>query len=113
MSFFDENMNLAVKRGAYMLDERMPRWAELIRLEDLEMDDCASCIVGQAVGSYATGIAKLSGISEYSREAFDWAIDHGFDLSEDYFEKEGGVAGYNAYRQLETLWGEEVRKRLG
>lgn len=112
MEFIDENMKLAVKRGAYMLDENVPRWAELIRLEDLEMDDCVSCIVGQAIGNYGQAIAQLSGIDEYSHKCFDWAIDHGFDIPQEMFSQGDGT-GSRAYRQLETLWTEEVRKRLG
>ena len=112
MEFIDEDMKLAVKRGAYMLDQKMPEWAELIRLEDLEMDDCGSCVIGQAVGDYGRGIAQLSGLKDYSREAFDWAIEYGFDLSDEMFDHGDGT-GYRAYRQLETLWTEEVRKRLG
>lgn len=41
-----------VAAGAAFLDERYPGWVERIDLDGLEMDDCANCIIGQAVGNY-------------------------------------------------------------
>jgi hypothetical protein len=43
-----------VRSGAAFLDERYPEWVERIDLDELDMNDCKSCIVGQAVANYST-----------------------------------------------------------
>lgn len=106
----NEDMILAVKRGAHFMDEHYPNWATAIQLDRLEMNDCAVCVVGQAIGDYSNSIAEMSGTRSYSREANDWAEENGFDVPN---ALSGDYAIQNYYRKLETLWTEQVRERLG
>jgi hypothetical protein len=106
----NEDTILAVKRGAYFMDENYSGWASKIDFDRFEMSNCQQCIVGQAIGSYMTEIAVISGEVLGSHEANDWAVAHGFDVTtEAYYESEDGFV---AYRELETLWTEQVRERL-
>lgn len=107
----NEDLKLAVKQGAYFLDSYLPSWASAIRLDDLEMDDCASCIVGQAMGNYSTTLSEASGCEMYSQAAYDWAVEKGFDIPQEFFEISVSYAN-QCYRELEELWTEQVRERL-
>lgn len=106
----NEDYILAVKRGAYWMDENHPDWAQRIELDCFQMDDCQECIVGQAIGDYGTSIAKASGSHSWSKVGNDWAVEHGFDVPMKAYEDD---AEYEAYLDLETLWTEQVRDRLG
>lgn len=107
---FNEDAVLAVKRGAYWLDNNYPDWAQRIQLDELEMDDCATCIVGQAIGDFSETVAEAGNVAMYSLEALNWSVENGFDIPdnvEDYAETQ------YRYRELETLWTEQVKERLG
>lgn len=101
----NEDAILAVKRGAYFMDENYPGWASKINLNRFSMSLCHRCIVGQAIGDYAMIISEASGQILGSVESDDWATSHGFDV--DY----GRLVSYG-YKELETLWTEQVRERL-
>lgn len=107
----EENMKLAVKRGAYFLDERYPNWASAINLDNLVMDDCERCIVGQAIGDYGQAIGKAAGVQPYTRDSHHWAVDHGFDLPDDIYNQNDQILGEQFY-ELEGLWADQVRDRL-
>lgn len=107
----NEDMQLAVKRGSYYMDENYPNWASAINFDTFEMDNCQQCIVGQAVGEFGVSIARASGQKPYSNEANLWAVEHGFDVTEIAYDE--SELGFVAYQELETLWTEQVRNRLG
>lgn len=107
--FISEDAKIAVKRGIFWLDENHPGWAERIDLDQLEMAECETCVIGQAVGDYTETIRNQA---FNTRESVLWAVEHGFEWP--------GVAVYNEaanptydYSDLDTLWTEEVKKRLG
>ena len=110
LEFIDEDIKLAVKNGAYWFDTNYPGWAIKIDLESLQMDSCYSCVIGQTVGDYCKVVGLQTG-------ANDWAIENGFEAPayglscRDIPDFEEVVA--NQYLQLETVWTEEVKKRLG
>lgn len=105
----NEDMKLAVKHGAYYMDENYPGWATTIDFDMFDMSDCQQCIVGQAIGHYFTVISDASGQPHLNREAILWAIDHGFDVPKSAFD-EGRVL--DALTELEELWTEQVKDRL-
>lgn len=94
MDFISEDMKLAVKRGSIWMDETYPGWAQGITLDKLKMISCENCIIGQTIQNYYNLDPTLVG---------DWAVDHGFNTE--------GLSP--EFRKLETLWTEEVKKRLG
>lgn len=85
-----EEARLAVKRGAYWLDENYPGWENRLELDTLFMNDCHLCVIGQVVGNYFETIAGE-----------EWAIEHGFDADE-----------YYGYSVLEKCWTDVVIDRL-
>lgn len=113
--FIDEEMILSVKRGAYWMDEHHPGWARLIELNSLNMGNCDYCIIGQAViGGYWKGLAEGSGCENpHVETASVWAIDHGFDSPIRANATWNNDPMAESYHQLEILWTEEVRNRLG
>jgi hypothetical protein len=114
-SFISEDMKLAVKKGAYWMDENHPGWASNIKLNELDMGSCEKCIIGQSIRNmdFFAVIEDVAG-SDYMVE---WAETHGFDaptadlpcVNFSAYDQEL----YARYHKLDTLWTEEVHKRLG
>jgi hypothetical protein len=48
-----------VRRGAALLDERVPGWMERINLERLRLEDCRACVLGQLYGGFGAGLRAL------------------------------------------------------
>lgn len=53
------NARVAAHRGAKLLDEHAPGWADLIADDVLDMCDPSVCIVGQVFGDYNDGLKTL------------------------------------------------------
>lgn len=106
---FGEEYALAVKTGAYWMDESYPGWAQKIKLNYFKMDQCEHCIVGQAIGDYHTAIAAATGTKPMSRSGSEWAVEHGFDVPMRDFDLE---QEYAAYQHLESLWTDQIRDRV-
>lgn len=104
--FIDEDIKLAVKRGAAWLDENDPEWVQKIQLETLKMSDSGQCILGQTRGHYAMAISKICG-----DEHFPWANEHGFNLSEEELDEKPIGDIYRGYRKLDQAWTEYIKNR--
>ena len=104
--FIPEHVRLAVKHGANWLDENYPDWVEKINLYDLDMGDCQNCMIGQVVGDYNDIVRGDYGPQG---KTVEWAQEHGFEVND--FDDMDSI--YSEYVQLETVWSEEVRNRLG
>lgn len=116
-TFINEDAKLAVKRGINWLDENYPRWASYIDITKLDMSECEECVIGQAVGEYSQITRRAVGApssERYSSSAV-WAVQHGFESPGTivYQEITGDRSASYGYKELDTLWSEEVRKRLG
>ena len=113
-----EDIILAVKRGAYWFDENHPDWARKINLDELDMAQCDRCIIGQAIGDYAIAITEM--FSSFSI-GNAWAMEHGFQRPDTKCYEESMYSDWDEYRAeseafyiaLETVWSDEVKKRLG
>lgn len=81
-------------RGAQVLDEDYPGWEKKVNVETLNIDDLYNCVLGQLYYRYSAGVEALSGYDFYSDEAWQWAVDHGFDSGST------------------NRWREEIRNRL-
>lgn len=69
-----------VKAGIALLDEKVPGWRERIDLNQLKMEYCFSCILGQVFGEYVFGLRQL-GIATDDDSEFDpeeQAVNLGF-----------------------------------
>lgn len=102
MSFNMSDSMLSVKRGAAWMDLNHPGWARKIDLSKLDMNNCHTCVIGQAVGNYFDELYKIDDVAEL--DADDWAVEHGFNAYDGENNEE--------FRALETLWTDEVRKRF-
>ena len=107
----DEDIKLRVKRGAVFLDEkRGPHWAEQVALEELDMNSCLSCVLGQLFGDYRAGADQLKlkrfpfieGVCEGTTEEF------GFQASTAADQHPRGE-----YYDLSIAWHREILDRRG
>lgn len=105
--FINEDMYLAVKHGVAWMDENHPGWETKIDLGSLNMNDCFNCVIGQAVGDYYDVVRDYD--SSYYNE--HWAADHGFNIATDSWSEYEQAR--KEYAQLETIWSDVVRERLG
>jgi hypothetical protein len=86
-----------VARGAKLLDERRPGWAEKIDLAEFKIKSCSKCALGQVYGDFDRGWDVLSDVLG------DEPGDYGFDCIDD----ETG-----AYPELQRFWLAEIDKRI-
>jgi hypothetical protein len=105
-----EDAVLAVKNGIYWLDENHPDWAYKIDINQLDMSGCRDCIIGQAVGDY-TDIITDAGNGDALGN--DWSVEHGFERPSVLAYSHPDHPITYGYKELDTLWSEEVQKRLG
>lgn len=85
-----------VARGAAALDRAFGgsrAWRERIRLDDLAMEHCDQCILGQVFGDYFGGMERLVGSFSASYAVYTVAYDHGFTADTEY-----------EYEQLAAEW---------
>lgn len=121
--FITEDMKLAVRKGTQWLNENHPGWESRIDTSNLHMDDCDTCIIGQAVmdKGYWAVLEEASGTSGFSDESMNWAIEHGFDANKSnlngdtWYDRHFQLTplASQRYYALETLWTDVVRERLG
>lgn len=89
------------RRGAELLDRKMPDWANRIDLDNLDMGSCTSCVIGQALGCFGPAAVEGLGLDWYSHDDA-W---HGFTG--------GPISESVPYGDLEAAWAAEVRRRRG
>jgi len=87
-----------VDAGARLLDQKLPSWYRGVALDELAMQSCDRCILGQIYGSYTEGCDSLG---------LDWGGQYGFDRL--VYSAGGKDSDYPA---LADLWRAEIRKRL-
>jgi hypothetical protein len=66
-----------VAKGAALLDDKRPGWADRIDLASLDMGCCSQCVLGQVFGSFfwaASGFWPIHDLKQRAEE-------HGFDLN--------------------------------
>lgn len=94
LSFVDRDR---IARGAALLDEEMPGWAEKISLEILDINDSEMCILAQLYGSFYGGGENLGLFTN------DKLVENGF-----FPEKMDDTY----YKNLKNeAWAEEIAKR--
>jgi hypothetical protein len=88
-------IEMNVKRGAALLDERQPDWYKWVIPEQLKMGYCDQCILGQIYDHFDAG-CEILGIG--------CGIAYGFDVN--FLDDEV------LYKDLADLWKEEIQSRL-
>lgn len=82
-----------VRRGAKLLDKKMPGWYRKVKLTTLDMSYCHECVLGQTHGHYFDGMQGLDvSLGNSSRYGFSDAQDKNFP-------------------KLDLLWKAEIRAR--
>ena len=56
-------------RGASLLDDKMPGWAGRIDAAELDINQCANCVLGQLFDGYTDGLEEL-GLEHADAAAF-------------------------------------------
>lgn len=79
-----------VVRGAELLDERMPGWAERIDLDSFVLSSCKRCVLGQLYGDFEIALGRCD-IEEAPDDYY------GFDI-------DGRREGRAEYKTLEQDW---------
>lgn len=90
------SMKENVERGARLLDEKNPGWAEKVNLDTLAMGSCNVCVLGNVYGHYLKGCSNL-GLQRCETK-------HGF-----YIEV---ISSSKDWDVLADLWREEIKLRL-
>lgn len=99
-------LNLAVRRGAVLLDERGPAdWRALVDVAALSAQSTYVCVVGQVFtprfgqhDAWEDGLIAL-GVPSYDDDVDghrDWIAAHGFDIPSD--------SPYHRYDDLTAAW---------
>lgn len=90
----------AVKRGAALLDERVPGWREKVNPQLLDLTHWTYCVLGQIFGSYDMGAVALE--IEYSPDdeepSDNSTVNYGF------------ISPDEEYYSLEAVWLMELSK---
>lgn len=95
----DLSLDVRVKQGVALLDEKCPGWEFRVDLEALHMGDECRCVLGQLYCEYIEGRDALS-LSQ------DDAMEHGFDVP-----RSPRYAYESEYRKLTRAWAAAVEGR--
>lgn len=99
----DTQLNERVKRGAALLDLKVPGWRHMIDDQRLNMSSTEDCILGQLFDQYIRGIDFL-GLDE----AYGEDRDHGFDLTYSEYEIRDQAERIEARNKLDAAWLQEI-----
>lgn len=91
-----------VRKGARLLDQEYPGWADRIEVDGLVMSSAGSCVLGHVYEDYFEGLTELFGTSDTP----DWKF--GFTLHPD---DEDGLSRVAAWEQLGLAWEPLIRAR--
>lgn len=94
-----DNLFDCVKKGAYLLDEKQPGWANLISLTDLNLTCEYNCVLGRIYSTYTAGLNSLE---------IENGFDHGFNAPPGGY---GSKLRLEAYNILRELWTEAILDR--
>ena len=92
-----------VARGAALLDEKRPGWPSHIRVNDLRMSSCSTCVIGQLEGDFDEGWRLLA--EDGNSRRYSWlqkAQLYGFDSD----------GSEDAFTLLQAAWLEAIAERL-
>lgn len=87
------------EKGAEWLDKVVPGWFNRINVQQLDMNSCTSCVLGQACGYYWNVINVIDpkhGLTGPEKSVSPWSIEHGFAIGDHRPLKE--------YKVLREAW---------
>lgn len=90
-----------VRKGAALLDEKVPDWADRIALPDLDVSDSFNCVLAQVAGGH-----YVQGLTLVALLYLD-ASEYGFAAASD------GIGGADEeFARLTECWHEEIAERV-
>lgn len=100
-----------VQRGAALLDEKWPTWAQDIDLEKLDIQSGRNCVTAQFAqrelgGTYWFDALDHLGLTEGDDGSY---ISHGFNAES--YREERPYDQDEAYTELNTLWRDLIQER--
>lgn len=99
-----------VQRGAALLDEKWPTWAQDIDLDTLDIESGMACMTAQYAQKHDLGAYWWSAIEPLGLADEDEDYEaHGFNA--DRTEQDYGSASENAYSTLNRLWRDLILQR--
>lgn len=113
----------AVQRGAAVLDDLLPGWAERIDVLALDLAYTDRCVLGQLFAAddprgdgmgYEPGLTAVSGLPDDRdlAQRRTWAAAHGFDMPPlDEDDDTDWAERAHGYVELTGLWAAEIRRR--
>lgn len=96
-----------VQRGAALLDEKWPTWAQDIDLDTLDVWSTTSCVTAQYAAHEGAQARFDEGLRLLDLSTREY-IDHGFNTEPD---PETDYLSPEAYRPLNTLWRDLIQER--
>lgn len=103
IDYSEEDISVAIQKGAALLDEKHPTWFQIIDIDDLYMQEFENCIIGQVAGA-----VSLLG---YSEELDELGVDHNFEPIQYGFDL-GSVATDGEWTLLRDGWVAQVERRI-
>jgi hypothetical protein len=95
-----QEMRAAIKRGIRLLDENLLNWRKRIDVNELDLSECTSCVLGQIFYDYHTGLHHFN---MRDIDTIEW---HAFGLNLDAEEQPNKYR--IEYEQLNKLWKEAL-----
>jgi len=87
-----------VKRGAALLDKRVPKWTNKLNPDDVDMSNPDYCVLGLVYRSYEYGLDRLN------IKGNGWT--HGFNILLGNRRRE-----VTKYAKLDELWRAQIEQR--
>lgn len=108
---------IRVNKGANLLDEHVPGWADKVDLETFLITSVDRCIIGQVFGDWGTGLSELERLSgvrfhrDYDEEGQIRKSQegHGFELTYNEYTSEDPYV-YTG-QELEDAWIKQIKAR--
>lgn len=102
----NEDIKLAVKRGAYWLDEHYPEWEGLIDLATLDLRSPSHCVLGQIGERLHGGWTFYDMARDHGWGGDGEAHHHGFDVNGDDLTEDPGI-----FERYTEAWKEFIEER--
>lgn len=104
-----EDLFLAVKKGAYLLDEKYPKWHESIDLDILDLGRADLCILGQLGREHSRSYETELDFLGIKAEEYGFSLD--MESVELPTEPEDWAKRPSQWEILTDLWINQIRLR--
>lgn len=100
-----------VDKGAALLDEKNPGWADRVNDRKLEMHSYFRCVLGQLYMGYSAGVKELFGTMDSNKEATEYGFFPAEDEVINYYSPEEALRVEQIRKDVNTAWAEKIKER--